>query len=54
MPVPDPILSRIERCEFHRPAYLPGKYNETQLSREFVDKFFSAPGSDVDNNTGFF
>jgi len=53
MPAPDPILSLIERFEFHRQAYILGKYNETQLRREFVDKFFSALGWDVDNNKGF-
>ncbi len=53
MPAPDPILSLIERFEFHRQAYIQGNYNETQLRREFVDKFFSALGWDVDNNKGF-
>ncbi len=53
MPAPDPILSLIERFEFHRQAYVLGNYNETQLRREFVDKFFSALGWDVDNNKGF-
>ena len=53
MPAPDVILSLIERFEFHRQAYILGKYNETQLRREFVDKFFSALGWDVDNNKGF-
>lgn len=53
MPAPNPILSLIERFEFHRQAYVLGKYNETQLRREFVDKFFSALGWDVDNNKGF-
>ena len=53
MPVPEPILSLIERFEFHRQAYIQGNYNETQLRREFVDKFFSALGWDVDNNKGF-
>ena len=53
MPAPDPILSLIERFEFHRQAYILGKYNETQLRREFVDKFFSSLGWDVDNNKGF-
>jgi type I restriction-modification system DNA methylase subunit len=53
MPAPDPILTLIERFEFHRQAYILGKYNETQLRREFVDKFFSALGWDVDNNKGF-
>ncbi len=53
MPAPDPILTLIERFEFHRQAYILGKYNETQLRREFVDKFFSTLGWDVDNNKGF-
>jgi type I restriction-modification system DNA methylase subunit len=53
MPPPVPILSLIERFEFHRQAYILGKYNETQLRREFVDKFFSALGWDTDNNKGF-
>ena len=53
MPAPDLIISLIERFEFHRQAYILGKYNETQLRREFVDKFFSALGWDVDNNKGF-
>ncbi len=53
MPAPDAILSLVERFEFHRQAYILGKYNETQLRREFVDKFFSALGWDVDNNKGF-
>ncbi|GAB6285250.1 MAG: hypothetical protein STSR0009_14510 [Methanoregula sp.] len=53
MPAPVPILSLIERFEFHRQAYILGKYNETQLRREFVDKFFSGLGWDVDNNKGF-
>ncbi|MDO8871722.1 MAG: TaqI-like C-terminal specificity domain-containing protein [Methanoregula sp.] len=53
MPAPDPIRSLIERFEFHRQAYIQGNYNETQLRREFVDKFFSALGWDVDNNKGF-
>jgi hypothetical protein len=53
MPAPVPIISLIERFEFHRQAYIQGNYNETQLRREFVDKFFSALGWDVDNNKGF-
>jgi hypothetical protein len=53
MPVPVPILSLIEHFEFHRQVYILGKYYETQLRREFVDKFFSALGWDVDNNKGF-
>jgi len=53
MPAPEPILSLIERFEFHRQAYILGNYNETQLLREFVDKFFSALSWDVDNNRDY-
>jgi len=53
MPAPDTIKSLLEKYEFHRQTYILGKYNETQLRREFVDKFFSTLGWDVDNNKGF-
>lgn len=39
MPAPGSILTLIERFEFHRQEYILGNCNETQLRREFVDKF---------------
>ncbi|MFY9508733.1 MAG: TaqI-like C-terminal specificity domain-containing protein, partial [Candidatus Methanoculleus thermohydrogenotrophicum] len=49
---PDAIRSLVERFAYHRPAYLRGQYNETQLRREFIDPFFRALGWDVDNRKG--
>ncbi len=49
---PDAIRSLVERFEYHRPAYLRGQYNETQLRREFLDPFFRALSWDVDNQAG--
>jgi type I restriction-modification system DNA methylase subunit len=34
-------------------AYRSGRYNETQLRREFIDPFFKALGWDVDNEQGY-
>jgi hypothetical protein len=49
-PIPDAIKTLVESFEFHREAYKRGKFNETQLRREFIDPFFKALGWDVDNN----
>lgn len=49
MPVPKPILSLVERFELHLDAYRSGKYNETQLRRDFLDPFWKALGWDVHN-----
>lgn len=41
MPAPKEILDLIERFNRHKEEYASGKYNETQLRREFVDSFFA-------------
>ncbi len=41
MAAPENLKTLVNNYEFHRPAYLRGQYNETQLRREFVDKFFN-------------
>src|SRR3989338_4821016 len=46
------ISSLIKRFEENRDAYLSGRYNETQLRREFIDPFFKALGWDMDNEGG--
>jgi len=33
--------------------YTSGKYNETQVRREFIDPFFKALGWDIDNSEGY-
>ena len=53
MTAPDIIRQLVERFELHREAYRSGKYNETQLRREFLDPFFEALGWDVLNTHGY-
>jgi len=53
MPVPDTIRALVERFEQNREAYRSGKYNETQLRREFLDPLFKALGWDLDNEQGY-
>jgi hypothetical protein len=43
----------VDRFERNLDAYRSGKYNETQLRREFVDPFFKTLGWDVDNEQGY-
>jgi len=42
MPAPENIRQLVNRFEEHLDAYRSGKYNETQLRREFLDPFFEA------------
>ena len=53
MPASESIRQLVERFEQHRDAYRAGKYNETQLRREFLDPFFEALGWDVFNKLGY-
>ncbi|MES0489888.1 MAG: N-6 DNA methylase [Leptospirales bacterium] len=52
MPLPDQIQQLISKFSEHADAYKSGKYNETQLRREFLDPFFEALGWDVFNKSG--
>ena len=52
MPPPQDIVDLIERFARNIDAYKTGRYNETQLRREFIDPFFTALGWDVDNRAG--
>jgi predicted type IV restriction endonuclease len=52
MTVPKEIEALIEHFSRSREAYHSGKYNETQLRREFIDPFFRALGWDMDNTAG--
>ncbi|MCX5847663.1 MAG: N-6 DNA methylase [Deltaproteobacteria bacterium] len=51
-PVSKEIIELVERFDLHRESYHSGRYNETQLRREFIDPFFKALGWDVDNTVG--
>jgi len=53
MAAPDIIRQLVERFEENRDSYRSGKYNETQLRREFLDPFFEALGWDVFNKQGY-
>jgi type I restriction-modification system DNA methylase subunit len=53
MPVPQTVLTLIENFERNLDAYRDGKYNETQVRRDFIDPFFKALGWDMDNSLGY-
>jgi type I restriction-modification system DNA methylase subunit len=53
MPAPETIRQLVQRFDQHRDAYRLGKYNETQLRREFLDPFFEALGWDIFNRQGY-
>ena len=52
MTAPIEIIDLVDRFDRNREAYHSGRYNETQLRREFIDPFFKALGWDVDNTAG--
>lgn len=52
MPVPKEILDLVARFDQHIDDYRNGKYNETQLRRDYLDPFLKALGWDVDNTQG--
>jgi len=49
---PAKIKELVARFEEHKEAYTQGRYNETQLRRDFLDPFFKALGWDIDNEQG--
>ena len=53
MTVPTKVLELVERFDRNLEAYKQGKYNETQVRREFVDPFFEELGWDVANKKGY-
>lgn len=42
MPAPEPIPGLVDRFETHLEAYRSGRYNETQIRRDFLDPFYEA------------
>ncbi len=52
-PPPASVAKLVERFDQHADAYRAGKYNETQIRREFIDPLFKALGWDVDNSLGY-
>lgn len=53
MTAPKEVKELVERFERNIEAYTSGKYNETQLRREFIDPLFEALGWDVNNKQGY-
>jgi len=53
MTVPPKVLELVGRFDYNLDAYKQGKYNETQVRREFIDPFFKTLGWDVDNEQGY-
>lgn len=53
MNAPEKIIELVDRFDYNIDAYKRGKYNETQVRREYVDPFFKALGWDIDNAQGY-
>jgi hypothetical protein len=53
MTAPENVRQLVQRFENNLESYRSGKYNETQLRREFLDPFFEALGWDVFNKGGY-
>lgn len=52
-PAPPIVADLVRRFGDHIDAYKSGRYNETQLRREFIDPLFRGLGWDVDNEQGY-
>ncbi|MBL7178277.1 MAG: restriction endonuclease subunit M, partial [Desulfobacteraceae bacterium] len=53
MVVPDKILELVDRFSSNLESYKQGKYNETQVRREFIDPLLEELGWDVANKQGY-
>jgi hypothetical protein len=53
MPAPEIVRQLVQRFEENLDSYRSGRYNETQLRREFLDPLFEALGWDVFNRQGY-
>lgn len=49
MGTPADVANLIDRFHSHLSSYRSGRYNETQVRREFIDPFFEALGWDIAN-----
>jgi hypothetical protein len=50
---PEKLKELVTRFADNLESYRSGKYNETQIRREFIDPFFKLLGWDVDNEQGY-
>ena len=53
MAAPPAVVELVRRFDEQRADYAVGRYNETQLRRDFLDPLFKALGWDVDNERGY-
>jgi type I restriction-modification system DNA methylase subunit/predicted type IV restriction endonuclease len=53
MIVPDKILELVDRFSSNLESYKQGKYNETQVRREFIDPLLEELGWDIANKQGY-
>jgi predicted type IV restriction endonuclease len=53
MVVPDKILELVGRFSSNLESYKQGKYNETQVRREFIGPLLEELGWDVANKQGY-
>jgi len=49
---PDGLHELVARFDQNQDAYRSGRYNETQVRREFIDPLFAFLGWDIDNRLG--
>ncbi len=50
---PAEVIALVRRFNEQRAAYKSGKYNETQLRRDFLDPLFAALGWDMTNSQNY-
>jgi hypothetical protein len=53
MSAPQAIVELVERFDRYHDAYRSGRYNETQVRREFIDPLFEGLGWDIANRHGY-
>ncbi|MHB8194210.1 MAG: Eco57I restriction-modification methylase domain-containing protein [Bellilinea sp.] len=53
MTAPDIVVQLIQRFQSQLPDYRAGRYNETQLRRDYLDPFFEALGWDMTNRKNY-
>jgi len=51
--IPGRIAELVENFDRNKDFFTSGRYNETQVRREFIDPFFEALGWDVTNTSGY-
>ena len=53
MSAPQAVVELVERFDRYHEVYWSGRYNETQVRREFVDPLFELFGWDINNRHGY-